>query len=394
MNSTFKNNILYIVHNYNNFQKDPIERIAKYFNRVYVLVRYKPYSMLANHFPLEFLKRYSDQYCLDLSNLPSNVEVIKSNVWYVPWGNSFRNLGDKHFKSVIQIIKDYQIHFDLIHAHFLYSSGYVGVRLKDIFDVPLVVTGHGYDVYELPHRDKNWRNIIKTVLEKADEITTVSQSNKEMLVALGRNHVSIIRNGYDPKRFFPRNMSSARSMLGIPPNQKVIVSIGNLVKVKGHQYLIDAINLIVKQSSNVVCYIVGGGALMPMLKTQIMKFGLSKHVFLVGAKPHSEIPLWLNSADCFVLPSLNESMGTVLVEALACGIPVVASDVGGVKEIICDENIGYLCQPMDAENLSESIRSALQKKWDREQIVEYSQPYSLDSIVTTTISMYQKLLTW
>ena len=81
-----KKNILYIVHNYNNFQKDPIEEASKYFNKVYVLVRYKPISDIVDKIPLKSLKKFRKEYVLDLRELPSNVEVIKTAVWYFPYG--------------------------------------------------------------------------------------------------------------------------------------------------------------------------------------------------------------------------------------------------------------------------------------------------------------------
>ena len=122
---------LYIVHNYNTFQKDSIEEVAKYFKEVYVLVRYKPISKIARYLPFKWIKKYDDSYVLDLRNLPPNVTVLKTPVWYLPFGVFYKWLGNLHYKSVKQIIKRYNINFDLVHCHFIWSSGYVGMKIKE-----------------------------------------------------------------------------------------------------------------------------------------------------------------------------------------------------------------------------------------------------------------------
>ena len=124
-------NILYIVHKYNSFQKDPIEEAAKYFNKVYVLVRYKPFSGIVKYLPIKRLKAFDESITSNnAKGLPKNVEVIKTPVWYLPFGVFNKWLGGLHFRAVDRAIKKYDIKFDIVHSHFIWSSGYVGMKVK------------------------------------------------------------------------------------------------------------------------------------------------------------------------------------------------------------------------------------------------------------------------
>ena len=127
---------------------------------------------------------------------------------------------------------------------------------------------------------------------------------------------------------------SARRTLGLPPDRKILLAVGNLVEVKGHRYLVEAMAEVVKERQDVLCVIVGSGPLRGRLERQVRALGLEEHVRFVGGKPHEEIPIWMNACDVFVLPSLNEGNPTVMFECLGSWRPFVGRDVGGVREII------------------------------------------------------------
>ena len=135
-------NILYIVHNYTSFQKDPIEEAARYFKKVYVLVRYKPISRIAKHIPIKWIKKYDDSLIIDTWNIPNNVEVIRTPVWYLPYGIFYKILGTLHFRAVERAIKKHQIIIDLVHSHFIWSSGFVGMKLKEKYHVTQIILLH------------------------------------------------------------------------------------------------------------------------------------------------------------------------------------------------------------------------------------------------------------
>ncbi len=129
-----------------------------------------------------------------------------------------------------------------------------------------------------------------------------------------------------------------------------------------------------------------------ILEGLIEESELGQYVLLAGARPHTEIPLWLNAADIFVLPSLNEGNPTVMFEALGCGKPFVGTRVGGVPEVITSEEYGLLVEPGDADALAEKIMLALNREWNREAILEYAARYSWETIGKEIADVYSKVM--
>ena len=165
--------------------------------------------------------------------------------------------------------------------------------------------------------------------------------------------VYYIPNGYNHDSFLDLDSQNCRKQLGLPLEKKIILNVGNLYgEVKGHKYLIEAMNKVIEQRKDVLCFIVGGGKLENKLKKQISSAGLEDYIKLVGSKPYAEIPLWMNACDVFVLPSLRESFGVVQIEAMGCGKPVVATYNGGSEEIITSEDYGLLCEPKNSNQLA------------------------------------------
>lgn len=385
-----KKTILYLVHDYSNFQKDPIEEAAKYFKKVYVLVRYKPISVIAKYLPLKWLKKYDDSLVIDLKDLPKNIEVIRTPVWYLPFGIFYKILGEFHYLAVDKAIKKNRIKFDIIHSHFLWSAGYVGMRLKQKYNRPFVVTGHGFDVYQLPFESKFWKKIIEKILESADFIITVSKYNLGYLekLKIDNRKVHIINNGFDEKKFFIQEKSLIRKNLNIKNKRKVCLSVGNLEKIKGHENLILAMRKLTKTNHDIDCYIIGNGSQYKKLKRLIVENDLTDRVFLLGHKQHSEIGNWINASDVFIIPSLRESASVVLLEALSCGRPVVATRVGIVPDVLISNEYGYIVNPNEIEELSEKIELALSREWDEKKIKELSSSFSWKRSVNEIIKIY------
>lgn len=387
-------NILYIVHNYTSFQKDQIEEASKHFNRVYVLVRYKVITIIANFTKLKFLQKYSEENCIDLHDLPSNVEVFKTPVFYFPFDPFYKILGERHFKKALKVIQKNNLRFDIIHSHFIWSSGYVGMKLSEIFNVPFLVTGHGYDVYSLPFKSEWWKKTIKEVLEKAMGIITVSAYNKSFLEELvgDKNKISVVYNGVSPKLFYPMKKNDVRMELKIDSKKRICVSVGNIIKIKGHEDLIKAISLLPEEFNDVSLYVVGSGHLRPKLEKLTRQLNISDRVFFVGVKPHSEIVKWMNIADLFVLPSLKEGASVVTLEALACGIPVIGTKVGIVPEVINSENYGFTCNINNPDELSKVIQKGFAKDWNKEKIAEYGKRFTWERATDKIVEIYSKLL--
>jgi len=386
-------NLAVICHSYSNFQKDPIDILAPRVSSVNVFVRVNPFSELGKYLSIPQLERFSSAYKIDLTGTPENVQVSPTPIWYLPTDRDYKRLGERHYAHVKSLIKERGTKFDLIHAHFTWSAGYAGARLKEEYDVPFVVTGHGYDIYSLPFKDDEWRAKIEYVLNTADHIITVSQSNLACIQKLDvSTPVTVIPNGFRSDLFYPRDSLECRKALNLPQDKKIILTVGNLEPVKGQRYLVEAVQRIIRERKNILCVIVGAGKVRTALERQIRSLGLEDYILLAGGKPHDEIPLWMNACDLFVLPSLRESFGVVQIEAMACGKPVVATRNGGSEEIVISEEYGLLVEPADSEDLAEKILVALDREWDSEVLLAYAERYAWEKIAKEIMTIYQGVL--
>jgi len=385
-------NILYICHSYNSFQKDPIEESSKYLNNVNVLVRTNPIAEIANYFPVHRLDRYKQKSKIDLNSLPENISVFPTPIIYAPLDSQYKKLGELHYRAVEKLIQKNHMKFDLIHSHFTWSAGYAGARLKEKYNVPFVVTAHGYDIYSLPFKDDEWKNKIEYVLNTADHIITVSRINLAFIKMLNiSTPVTVIPNGFRNDLFYPQNSRDCRKELNLPQDKKIILTVGNLESVKNHTDLVEAAHRIILERKDIICVIVGYGKLYSALKHQIHSLGLDDYIILTGGKPHNKIPLWMNACDQFVLPSLNEGNPTVMFEALGCGKPFIGTSVGGVPEVISSEQYGLLVEPANTKDLADKILIALDHDWDRELILEYAEQFRWENITKNIIKVYQNL---
>jgi glycosyltransferase involved in cell wall biosynthesis len=274
------------------------------------------------------------------------------------------------------------------------ENGFIGASLKSSYDKPLVVTAHGGDVYDLPFRDSWYNNLARYVLSESDKVITVSHFLAEKLSELGvsSKKLHVIPNGYDENLFKPLPSKAMRKKLGLPLNKPILLSVGNLVDVKGHTYLIDAMDIVLKKQTDVMLVIIGSGPLKERLQKKVNKLGLNGKIMLVGRKPHNEIPVWMNASDLFVLPSLGEGFPTVVPEAMACGKPVIGTCVGGVQEAVANESVGVLVSPKDPEMLAQAILEALDRKWVPRTIVGHARQYSWHNLVEQILSVYQEVL--
>lgn len=392
--SKVNKSLLFVSHSYSTFVKDQIEQVADHFSNLTVLARYNPFSEISNIFPIHRLRPFRKASIIDLSDKPSNVNVIVTPIFYVPTDSGYKTLGDKHFKIVDRKIERDNIRFDLIHSHFLWSAGYVGAKLKEKYNVPFVVTAHGYDIYDLPFRDNEWKEKISYVLNSADCIITVSNSNLKCIRELNaKTPVHVIPNGFRSDLFYPQDSKECRTKLNLPPDRMILLSVGCVYdEVKGGKYLIEAIREIVKYRRDILCIIIGSGALKNKLQKQINKAGLEDYIIFTEGRPHDEIPIWMNACDVFVLPSLRESFGIVQIEAMACGKPIIATYNGGSEEIIISDDYGLLCEPANSKKLAEYILIALDKEWDNNKIKKYAEKFTWKNVVKEIMETYSKVL--
>lgn len=242
-------------------------------------------------------------------------------------------------------------------AHFVFPSGAIALAAGRTAQAPVALVAHGGDVD--PNKPAWVRRSTREVLKRIDLLLAVSRSIAEEARAAGADpeRIAIASMGYDADAFAPRPRLEARTRLGIPPDRPIAVMVGNLIPRKGIATIIDAAAALRSTHPDLQWVLVGGGDAAPWL-AQAEKAGSSKAIRFAGTADPEDVPWWLSAADVAVVPSLREPYGVAAVEALACGVPVVASRTGGLAEIM-DGDHGLTIEPGDAQQLADSVARIL-----------------------------------
>jgi glycosyltransferase involved in cell wall biosynthesis len=228
--------------------------------------------------------------------------------------------------------------FDLIDAHYYYPDGVAAALLGKWFQRPVVITARGTDVNLIP-RYALARRMVLRASDCAAHSIAVSAALQATMVGLGmaEPRISVLRNGVDLARFRPLEREALRRRLGLAG--PTLLSAGNLVELKGHQLVIEALTSLPQWQ----LVIAGRGELEAELKRQAAARGLAGRVRFTGSLPQQDLIEYYNAADALVLASSREGMPNVVLEAMACGLPVIATAVGGAPEVL-DARVGRLIE--------------------------------------------------
>jgi glycosyltransferase involved in cell wall biosynthesis len=282
--------------------------------------------------------------------------------------------------------------FNLLDGHFAYPSGYAATLLGRWFDVPVTVTLRGTEPAQL--RRPELRRRVARALAYASRVFGVSDSLRLLAVQIGvpPAKTAVIGNGVDLKKFWPLPRIEARARLGIPGAAKVIISVGGLVERKGFHRVIDLIPRLLGRIPELRYLIVGGpgpeGDMTPKLREQVRLLGLEQQVLFLGVIAPEELHVALSAADLFVLATQNEGWANVFLEAMACGLPVVTTDVGGNQEVISSPALGAVVAFGDQNALETAIEQALSAEWDHQAIIGYAAANSWERRVDTLVNEF------
>lgn len=264
--------------------------------------------------------------------------------------------------------------FDLLDGHFAYPTGFGVVRAARALDLPSVVTLRGTMPGYL--RDGRREPILET-LRGATRMIAVSTSLAEAArEAAGADlDVRVIGNGVDTGLFRPGSAEEARRALGLQDRGPVLLTVGGLVPRKGVQRVIEALPTLRKKHADLVYLVVGGasaeGDFRATLEARVAELGLESVVRFEGPVAPERLPDYYRAADTFALATANEGWANVLQEALACGTPVVTTDVGGNREVVGGEERGRVIPFGDAAELQSALLESLETRWDREAIATW-----------------------
>ena len=278
---------------------------------------------------------------------------------------------------------------DFIDAHFLYPDGVAAVILGRQLGLPVLLTARGSDVnqfgeFAVPRRWLRW------ALGQARHVFTVSSALRARLLQLGAEpaRVTVSRNGVDLQRFRPIDRASARAELGWPAEARLLLSVGNLLELKGHHLLIDAL----ADLPDYRLYIAGDGPRRQLLLERIAQLGLSGRVQLLGLVDQSRLACLYSAADLTLLASSREGLPNVVLESLACGTPVVATPVGGVPEVIDSPEAGRLVEDRSPGSFVEAIRQYFESPVPPDRVRVHAQRFGWASTIATQLDLMERLL--
>lgn len=277
--------------------------------------------------------------------------------------------------------------FDLIDAHYFYPDGVAAALLGRWLDKPVVITARGSDINVLPGYVLP-RKMILWAAQQADACITVSQSLRDRLVALGTSpdHISVLRNGVDLALFHPRDRHFLRHQLNLAGH--VLLSVGNLVPLKGNHLTIEAL----ERLPDTHLVVVGEGPEKPRLRELAERLGLGQRVHFLGDIPQNELPLYYSGADALILASSREGWANVLLEAMACGTPVVATDVGGNREVVAAPEAGVLMSERTPEALRHAVLNLFNALPSRQDTRQYAERFGWQETSLGQKNLFRQVL--
>jgi len=312
--------------------------------------RWKPYAEIPDFEETEFGRVYRPRY------------FRPPGKWYRGIHCYSMYLGVyKIFRHLINTFKP-----DVIHAHTATPCGYTAYLLNKNYEIPLVCSLRGSEVNDYTGFGRLSRFLTRKVIREVDQVLTVSRALKKTAtnIQLPKTDIKVVYNGCDFEKFTfkPDNRSRIRNELGIPEKECTFIFVGRISKFKGVFELKDAFIQIFKKNPHVHLIYVGDGPERGDIENGRINSKVRKKIHFVGTVDNKNVHRYLSAADVFVLPTYMEGMPNVVLEAMACRLPVIASNVGGIPEAIKDCQNGLLIEPKDVTSLINSMEFMLDHK--------------------------------
>lgn len=331
---------------------------------------------------------HCDLICQPDSPMSHRAEMAGLNVIPVAMHGEVDLLAARRIRSSMRNANYDLVHSHTSHAHTLAFAANLGLKVKR-----LVTRRVDFSIFR--HSFLHLSGIKYRFM--ADFFIAISQKIKDVLVADGvaADRIFVIHSGVDPQRFSGHPADHLRSEFDLTADEKVVINVAHLAGHKGQKHLVRAIPVVLKKIPDVRFFIIGKGELMEDLKGLGASLGLDRHLIFTGFR--DDVGAFYNLADLFVMSSVQEGLGTAVLDALAAGKPVVATRTGGIPEIISNGETGRLVQPADPSALANGIIELLthfnraQKMATRGQkIVE--QHFSIDAMVDNYLHVYHRIL--
>ena len=291
---------------------------------------------------------------------------------------------------------------DVLHAHYAVphaTAAYLARQIlsADAGSIPprTVTTLHGTDI-TLVGSDASYAGVVGFSIEQSDRITAVSESlrrDTETSLAI-RSEIRVIPNFLDRQVWTRRPDPSLRARLSEGDSRAVVVHVSNFRPVKRISMVVDIFGMI-RARTPATLVMIGDGPDRPAAERQAAAMGLAGDVEFVGEQ--QDLVPWLSTADVFLLPSSQESFGLAALEAMACGVPVIAARVGGIPEVIQDGRTGFVCDPFDPSGMAERAielltDTARRDTMGRAAAEDVRSRFSADAVVPMYEAVYREVL--
>lgn len=272
----------------------------------------------------------------------------------------------------------------LLDAHLAFPEGWAAVRLGRELDRPVTVTLRGHDINVLAHT-RGRRRMVQEALAGAARVFGVSRALCDGAVELGADpdRCVVSSNGVDLERFRPGDRHEARARLGLPTDRPTVVAVGHLVERKGFHHLLRAARALLDGPvPDMQLAILGAGGQEGDYSGELARLAaeleLGDHLVMPGAVPNPQLRDWYVASDLSCLASEKEGWPNVVLESLACGRPVIATEVWGTPEILCEPGLGTLFPWADVAALTRALADGLARDWDAAAIRRYAEGHSWD----------------
>lgn len=274
--------------------------------------------------------------------------------------------------------------FDLIDAHYYYPDGVAAAMVARHFNKPLVVTARGSDINLIPQYPIP-RRLIQWAARRAHASVGVCAALCDKMAAIGvdRSKLQVLRNGVDLERFRPIPQAEARAGLGWPAG-RTLLSVGNLVELKGHHLAIEAL-------TGLTAYrlmIVGSGGGRQALERLAGSLGVADRVVFIGGIPQADLYRYYSAADALVLCSSREGWANVLLEAMACGTPVVATRIAGTMEVVTSPDAGRLAPERTSASIAETVEALFARMPKRDAVRRYAEQFTWESTTAGQLALF------
>ena len=310
--------------------------------------------------------------------------------WYVPRVGRRLHAAFLFLSLMLQRLPTFLLgRWDCLFGSWGYPDAVAVAAIAKLTGKPMIAKVHGSDVNVFTQEPARRRQIC-WALGRSVHVVAVSQALATRLEELGvdAGRISVLYNGVDPSRFYPVPQGQARRELGYAEEDRIILFVGNVQPSKGCMELVQAFAKLRARVPRLKLVFVGAGPQQKALAGECAARGMAEDVTFAGRLAHEQIVRWFGAADLFCLPSHAEGVPNVVLEAMACGTPVVATRVGGIPEVL-PEYAGTMVPAKDVDALDDALFTALHTKWDRPRIAGHARSFDWDTNVSRLRSLIE-----